>query len=274
MIEAFKEALQLSGGTDSDIFQVEHGVHPDLLIVAPESKGKSLGVDEVRRVVTQALMYPTRAPYRFFVLDDVDQMTEAASNALLKTLEELTAKSRFFLLTKDYNRILPTVRSRCHRIDFQRLPEAFVVDYLVKAGTLNASDALVYARMSDGSIGKAIRYHASNHLTHRDRAIEVCQWVGKDLVKAFSIVDEEEDLSTFLELLCIVVHDCLVYKVASKRVVNQDRLASISELHGQVGFEVWVALWLGLKKLTAQLVQTPLNVSFQLKTVLSSSRLQ
>ena len=60
------------------------------------------------------------SPWRVVVIDSVDDLEKVGANALLKMLEEPPANSMFFLVSHAPGRLLPTIRSRCRRLDFQR----------------------------------------------------------------------------------------------------------------------------------------------------------
>src|SRR5689334_25365951 len=63
------------------------------------------------------------SPWRVAVIDSMDELNKEASNALLKILEEPPANTLFFLVSHAPGRLLPTIRSRCRRLDFQKLDD-------------------------------------------------------------------------------------------------------------------------------------------------------
>jgi len=91
-------------------------IHPDYLRLTPET-GKSIGIDIVRDIHEFCLLSPTRASRKVLFIDDADAMTQAAQQALLKTLEEPVVPVTFILLTTRLNHLLPTLRSRCQMIN-------------------------------------------------------------------------------------------------------------------------------------------------------------
>lgn len=100
----------------------------DFLSVAPEAKkegGKrSLSVEAVREAHAFLSRFPAVAPRRVVIVDDADRMTEAAQNALLKTLEEPNSTSVLILITARTGALRDTVISRMFRIPFTTVPEA------------------------------------------------------------------------------------------------------------------------------------------------------
>lgn len=269
VMESIKEMIALHrGASSSEIVQVEHGVHPDVMVVtAPVDK--EIGVDPIRDLVAQSLSYPSSAPCRFFVVDGADRMTMPAANAILKTLEEPPAASRFFLLAESYDRVLPTIRSRCGRIPYRKLPETFIVERIAKFES-DPDKALVYARMGEGSVGRAARYWGSNRIVIRDHVLGILQSsaIG-DLPAAFSIVDQlAKELPLTLRFLCFLAHDALVVQLDPRRVINQDILDDVAAMKNRTKNETWLRLWSGLRIVWSRYESSYVNLGFQVKTAL------
>ena len=83
-------------------------------------------------------------------------MSEEASNALLKTLEEPPPQSLLILLTSQEGLLLPTIRSRCRRIELRPMPQEEVIRHLVTRCSVEAKEAEILARLSRGHVGWAL----------------------------------------------------------------------------------------------------------------------
>ena len=88
------------------------------------------GVDDVRELRERVGFRPNEARYKVYVIDEVHMLSNAAFNALLKTLEEPPEHAIFVMATTEPHKILPTVLSRCQRFDFHRLSIGEMVDRL------------------------------------------------------------------------------------------------------------------------------------------------
>ncbi|HIP88147.1 MAG TPA: DNA polymerase III subunit gamma/tau [Anaerolineales bacterium] len=88
------------------------------------------GVDDVRELRERIGFRPNVARYKVYVIDEVHMLSNAAFNALLKTLEEPPPHAIFVLATTEPHRIPPTIRSRCQRFDFRRIPLEAIVERL------------------------------------------------------------------------------------------------------------------------------------------------
>lgn len=88
------------------------------------------GVDNIRELIERAQFAPVQCRYKVYVIDEVHMLSNAAFNALLKTLEEPPDRVVFVLATTDPQRVLPTIISRCQRFDYRRIPLDAMVNHL------------------------------------------------------------------------------------------------------------------------------------------------
>lgn len=118
------------------------GNHPDFHVLESE---KQLGVDKIREGITKLSGTAQMGGNKVLLIPRADTMTEAAANALLKTLEEPTNNTFLILIAESINRLMPTILSRCER---QALPLPSVsesLNYLQTKGVQDASEALLAA---------------------------------------------------------------------------------------------------------------------------------
>lgn len=106
------------------------GSHPDLRWLAPEEGRRSISVDQVREATEQLGMTSMRRGYRVAVVSPAHAMTRNAQNALLKTLEEPAASTLIVLLSSRPSILLPTLRSRCQRVEIRRPDPAAAREWL------------------------------------------------------------------------------------------------------------------------------------------------
>ena len=89
------------------------------------------GIDEIRSIRDKVNFSPVENKYKVYIVDEAHMLTEAASNAFLKTLEEPPPHVIFILCTTEPHKILPTIISRCQRFDFRRLSSETIVKRLI-----------------------------------------------------------------------------------------------------------------------------------------------
>lgn len=130
------------------------GHHPDLTVVEAEG-ATSLGVDQARHLVGRASLAPVESVRTVFLIPDAGLMTDQASNALLKTLEEPLAQVTFLLVAESEDDFPATIGSRCRTIHLGRVPQGSMVDDLVRRG-VDAEQARSVSVVSGGRPGLAL----------------------------------------------------------------------------------------------------------------------
>ncbi|HUO01865.1 MAG TPA: DNA polymerase III subunit delta' [Rhizomicrobium sp.] len=148
---------------DPNAIQVTAGSHPGLLVLKRginERTGKpmtELPVSEVRRLAGFFGMTSGAGGWRVAIVDTADDMNDSAANAILKLLEEPPSRAMLILLTNRPGQLLPTIRSRCQRLDLRPLDEKTVADALKTwLPDAAADERTSLARLSGGSIGAAL----------------------------------------------------------------------------------------------------------------------
>ncbi len=133
--------------------------HPDVSLLKPEGKINLHTIDALRALISATEMPPFEAPYKVFIIDDVDRMLPTSSNALLKTLEEPPADTYFILVTSDIKALLPTIVSRAQAVHFAPIGSSLISQCLLDKYTLAPSQAASIAKRAQGSIGQALLLH-------------------------------------------------------------------------------------------------------------------
>ena len=135
------------------------GQHPDVRILGFQHKSDSkeeTGIDEIRDIEHQAFLQPYEGKCRVFIVDDAERMTVEASNALLKTLEDPPPQCLFILISSAEESLLPTIKSRCSKIQFAAVSEHTIQSFLIDRHRVDENHAAKLARLSRGRIGWAI----------------------------------------------------------------------------------------------------------------------
>jgi DNA polymerase-3 subunit gamma/tau len=120
------------------------------------------GVDDIREKIVEAVEYrPMACRYKIFIIDEVHDLSAKAFDALLKTIEEPPAHIIFILATTEYNKVPPTIRSRCQKYEFHRGSLQDLIsrlEYVLKGEGVEADPAAVtaIARMADGGYRDAL----------------------------------------------------------------------------------------------------------------------
>ncbi len=119
------------------------------------------GVDDIRALIEQVQIPPSRGRYRVFIIDEVHMLSSQAFNAFLKTLEEPPSYVIFILATTEKHKIIPTILSRCQIYDFNRISIKDMVEHLTRVAraeniTVEPAALNVIARQADGAMRDAL----------------------------------------------------------------------------------------------------------------------
>jgi DNA polymerase-3 subunit delta' len=144
---------------------IDAGSHPDLMRLErlPKDSGgdlaRSITVDQVRGLQRLFATTASLSPWRVVVIDSIDDLERSGANALLKNLEEPPANCLFLLVSHAPERLLPTIRSRCHQIRLAPLDRDAMTSALRAAlPDADAAEIATLAEVGEGSPGRAIAY--------------------------------------------------------------------------------------------------------------------
>lgn len=124
--------------------------HPDLRVI----NETPIKIDMIRELAEYAQMTPFRGRYKVCIINNAHEMGIEAANAFLKTLEEPGEGTVFILVTHRYEKIIPTMRSRCVKIDFSRLSDVDIISILKEKQINNIDEKVIKA--ASGSISVAM----------------------------------------------------------------------------------------------------------------------
>src|SRR4051812_288669 len=219
--------------------QVMAQSHPGLLVLKRAVNPKTgklmtvLSVDEIRRLADFFGMTSGAGGWRVAIVDTADDMNDNAANALLKMLEEPPARAMLLLLSNTPGRLLPTIRSRCQRLDLRPLDDAILQKALAKyLPEASASERGSLARLSGGSIGAALTLATGDGAAlaeEADRLIENAR--NPDPLKLLDLGERLWRIRDGLELFGGFLLESL-----SARIRARARQA------GSASLEPWVAL--------------------------------
>ncbi|MCK9461287.1 MAG: DNA polymerase III subunit delta' [Proteobacteria bacterium] len=137
--------------------RIGEAVHPDVRLLGVPDDKKRIPIDAVREASRWLGVRPHEARSKILIIDPAEAMTDAAANAILKTLEEPRAGSFIVLITSAASALLRTVRSRCQVVRFRPLEEATVAAILAEGGA-DPEAARVAAALSGGSLARATQH--------------------------------------------------------------------------------------------------------------------
>ncbi|WP_354529574.1 DNA polymerase III subunit delta' [Nakamurella sp. UYEF19] len=157
---AFAAALECPDrgcGHCSHCHTVLSGTHADVRSVVPE--GLTISVKEMRAVVQLAARRPVTGPWQIVLIEDADRLTEGASNALLKSIEEPPPRTIFLLCAPSTHPddVSVTIRSRCRVLSLRIPPAAAISEVLIRRDGIDPEMAQWAASVAAGHVGRARR---------------------------------------------------------------------------------------------------------------------
>ncbi len=145
-------------GTCSNCLGIASGSDMDVIELDAASNNK---VEDIHGVLDQVQFAPTHSRFKIFILDEVHMLSNAAFNALLKTLEEPPPYVKFIFATTEGDKVLPTIISRCQRFDLRRISTGDILRrlrFICNAEQITITDdaLLAIARGSNGGLRDAL----------------------------------------------------------------------------------------------------------------------
>ncbi len=247
--------------------------HPDIIRLTHEKA--SISVDDVRRqIVRSADILPYRSSHKVYIVDEAEKMNVQAQNALLKTLEEPPAYAVILLLTTNADLFLPTVLSRCVRLNLKAVDDALIREHLVRDLHITVSRADLCVAFAQGNVGRAVALASSEELGElQDRTFrlvrEAADMPAYRMVQELKFLTEDkeskEDIPLFMDMLLLLFRDVLLYKSTGREdgMIFRDRADMIGQIAERSSFaglnRIFEAMDVGNRRLRAN-VSTPLTL--------------
>lgn len=153
--------------------QIDAQSFADLTVLQPAEGTRDLRIDQIREMQKSLVLAPYLAQYRTVLIPDFQQATSAASNALLKSLEEPPARAVIILTANARESLLETIASRCETVRMSPLPVQAAQEALQQQFGIAAEEARLLAHMSAGRIGLAVQMaHDPDLLGRYQQALE------------------------------------------------------------------------------------------------------
>ncbi len=217
---------------DPAAVQVAAGSHPGLLVLkrgVDRDSGKLmtvLSVGEVRRLSGFFGMTSGAGGWRVAVVDTADDMNDAAANALLKLLEEPPSRAMLLVLSNTPGRLLPTIRSRCQRLNLRPLCESNLEAELARLlPDLSAGERASLARLSGGSLGAALRLAGGDGVMlagEADRLID--QAAQPEIPALFALSEKISRIADGLDVFGAFLSQALVERIRARALTRQPHL--------------------------------------------------
>ncbi|MCI9428050.1 MAG: DNA polymerase III subunit delta' [Eubacterium sp.] len=275
LAEAFAAALQCEEkgmepcGNCRSCKQAAGRNQPDILYVSHE-KPNTISVDDVRKQINDDIaLKPYSSKFKIYIVDEAEKMNVQAQNALLKTMEEPPSYAVILLLTVNADSFLPTILSRCVRLDLKPVSDEKIRKYLIEQKQVSKDQADICVAFAQGNVGKAIRLSDSENFNEmKNSAISLIKRLDEidlhGMMEAVKkITDYKLEINDYFDFIMIWYRDVLLYKATAdaNRLIFRDEVYSIKKAASHSSYEGIETILTALDKAKDRLRA---NVNFEL----------
>lgn len=207
----------------------------DVFYISPTKK--TLGVEVLReKVIKNLLATPYENKYKIYIIDRCEKMTVMAQNLILKSIEEPPSHTIFFLMNRNSDSFLDTVKSRCITLKCKEVSKDEVISYLINIG-VEKNKALEVANLSEGNIGTSLKILKDEELQNeRDEVITIIVSLDKiNMIETFRVAklfkEFNTDIQKILDFIIFFYRDIIIYKKTKldKYIIQKDKEEIIKE---------------------------------------------
>ncbi len=197
--------------------QIIKRIHPDVFWIHGSLKREKISIEQARQVQMFLFSSPFAAPYKVAIIEEADDLTLQAANSLLKILEEPPEKSIIILISRSFNNIISTLRSRCQILKFNFPTKEEIAVYLENRFSFSRSESLEILNLALGQPGKAIEFAQDGEKVEQKKKLTdkiLLLLNGEDMENKFKlaalIADSGISPDQGLESLLIIARDILL----------------------------------------------------------------
>ncbi|MFH1456544.1 MAG: DNA polymerase III subunit delta' [Patescibacteria group bacterium] len=151
-------------GSCEHCVEFDKGTHPDFYALEKNKQEKNISVDQIRELRSQLSNKSFFKSYKIVIIENAESMSLAASNSLLKTIEEPRGKTVIILTAESLSALPKTILSRTQKIKFLPVSTKEIYDYLIRHKKIEHKEASDIANISQGRPGRSIIFASSQHL--------------------------------------------------------------------------------------------------------------
>lgn len=218
---------------------------PDIIRVGHE-KPNTIGVDDIRvQINNDVAIKPYSSPYKIYIVNEAEKMTQQAQNALLKTLEEPPEYAVILLLTSNVNALLPTILSRCVVLNMKPVADEKVRRFLMEEMQVPDYKADVCVAFARGNVGKAKALASSEEFENiKSEALSLLKYIQDmelhEIVSAIKKISEYKlEINDYFDIMAIWYRDVLLFKATkdANHLVFREELGALRKCAQRSSYE-------------------------------------
>lgn len=256
---------------DCELFKAQS--HPDFYLIAPEEKGKSIKVDQVRDLTAALSQTSQQKGWQVAIIHPAELLNRAGSNALLKTLEEPMGQVSMILVADQVDSLPATILSRCQRIHFLEPDHELARPWLKRKLNITDEAAERLLQQSGGAPLTAVAMHQTQYPAFRNAVLRALWQVLQEEVLVTAVASEwiKHDIPLVLRIIFSIAMDITRIQsgVPQQALDNQDVFLELKKFQDTVNLQRLVE-WMPQLLLVASRFQrvSSLNVSLLMESVL------
>ena len=218
--------------------KINHGNHPDVWVTEAQ-ESEFIKIEQVRELIARVQLRPFEAQRKVFIVKNVECFTVEGGNALLKTLEEPTPSSLLFLTTSVPEKVLDTVKSRCHAVYFAPSSYRKLVSCLVNDYDMAEPSAQFLAGFSQGSLTQAKKMHTQKMVQKKNEIIDNIFYLRQSEAFLKKVSADRLETKQTLDVILSWMRDALMLKAGAdgNQLIHADRLEDIREFQKNRSWE-------------------------------------
>ncbi|HOE91160.1 MAG TPA: DNA polymerase III subunit delta' [Candidatus Cloacimonadota bacterium] len=199
-------------------------------------------IDQIRMIQQKLITTPYEAEKKVIVIENIEKMNNQAANAFLKTLEEPSENTVIIMTTKTINSLLPTIISRCQRIEFHPIKSTKIEIYLRHVLSLDPVKAKLISRLSNSNLEKAIVIAKDSNFENLEQTTKFFQILLVRDDQAFLawqehvITQSGKNNSILIEIInsmILFLNDIKAFQLCQDDIVNINQVKLISQFYEQ-----------------------------------------
>ncbi|MDH4068164.1 MAG: DNA polymerase III subunit delta' [Dehalococcoidia bacterium] len=214
--------------------RIRDGKHADVTPIGLDSRTE-IGIDDIRGLQRFANLPPYEGKCKVFIIDEAEYLSTEAANSLLKILEEPPPRVTWLLLASEEKRLLPTIISRCQRLELKPVPSERVQEVLVNSYSVDADKAQLLTQLCHGRLG----------------------WALSALADCAILEQRSQRIDRLVSLLTAGLEQRFAYAQELANQFSQDRKA------GAEITEVWLNWWHDLMLIAGGCQEAIINVDYR-----------
>jgi DNA polymerase-3 subunit delta' len=215
--------------------RILEGKHADVTPIGLDSKTE-IGIDDIRGLQRLANLPPYEGKCKVFIIEDAEYLSTEAANSLLKILEEPPQRVVWLLLAAEEEHLLPTIISRCQRLELKPVPSERIQEVLVNSYNVDADKAKLVTQLCHGRLG----------------------WALSALTDGDILEQRSQRIAKLLSLLTADLGQRFAYAQELASQFSQNRRAGVEII------EIWLDWWRDLMLIKGGCTEAIINVDYEI----------